>query len=140
MTMLDFRRIQRVLALLAVGYILSLTACIQGGGDDDDTSVVPDDDDTGGSDDDDSAGDDDDIGGDDDDTAGDDDTGDDDDSVAATPAPPGQTLCAAGGRVSGNGVSGVICLGPVDLASGGSAQSADGSLVWYPGPITRIAP
>jgi hypothetical protein len=133
------KHVQLILSLFALSSLLFLTACIEGGGDDDDTSVVPDDDDTVGADDDDSAGDDDDTAG-DDDTADDDDTGDDDDSVAAAPAPPGQTLCAAGGRVSGKGVSGVICLGPVDLASGGSSQSADGSLVWQPGPITRIAP
>ncbi len=114
-----------------------LVSCIEGGGDDDDTATTPDDDDTTGTDDDDSAS------GDDDDTsAGDDDTGDDDDddSQAAASAPSGQTLCAAGGRVSGKGISGVVCLGPVDLAAGSTSQSADGSLVWHPGPITRIAP
>ena len=121
--------------LLALWVAVPLGGCIAGGGDDDDTSAIPDDDDTTGTDDDDSAS------GDDDDTsAGDDDTGDDDDSQAAASAPAGQTLCAAGGRVSGKGISGVVCLGPVDLAAGSTSQSADGSLVWHPGPITRIAP
>ncbi len=125
--------------LLALILSLSLSGCIAGGDDDDDTSAVPDDDDTAGDDDDDSAsGDDDDTstGDDDDDTS----TGDDDDSQAAASAPSGQTLCAAGGRVSGKGISGVVCLSPVDLAAGSTSQSADGSLVWHPGPITRIAP
>ncbi len=121
---------------LALLLTLPLSGCMTSGVDDDDTSVS-DDDDTSASDDDDSAS------GDDDDTsAGDDDTstGDDDDSQAAASAPSGQTLCAAGGRVSGKDISGVVCLSPVDLAAGSTSQSADGSLVWHPGPITRIAP
>ena len=60
--------------------------------------------------------------------------------LAAAPAPPGQTLCAAGGRVSGERISGVVCLSPVDMAAGATATSADGSLIWQPGPIRRIAP
>jgi len=121
--------------LLALILSLSLSGCIAGGGDDDDTAAIPDDDDTAGDDDDSASGDDDDTSGDDDDTSG-----DDDDSQAASSAPSGQTLCAAGGRVSGKGISGVVCLGPVDLAAGSTSQSADGSLVWHPGPITRVAP
>jgi|GEM_PF-5554164 len=113
---------------LALLFTLPLSACMTSVSDDDDTSVS-DDDDTSASDDDDSSS------GDDDDTAG-----DDDDSQAAAPAPPGQTLCAAGGRVSGEGISGVVCLSPVDMAAGITATSADGSLIWQPGPITRIAP
>ncbi len=74
-----------------------------------------------------------------DDDTGDDDTGDDD-TVAASSAPAGQSLCAAGGRVSGKGLSGVICLSPVDLSSGARSSNSDGSLTWYAGPTTRIAP
>jgi len=125
-------RLPWVLLLCSV-LTLPLVSCIEDG-DDDDSSPI--------SDDDDSAAGDDDTGDDDtgDDDTGDDDTGDDDDSVASSAAPAGQALCAAGGRVSGEGLSGVVCLGPVDLASGERATSADGSLTWLPGPTSRIAP
>ena len=114
---------RQLFIVLTLGLLLALPAC----GD------TPDDDDD--------ASDDDDATSDDDDTADDDDSGADDDDSAPPPppAPPGNTLCASGGPVSGNGITGVICTGPVDLASGATATSADGSIVWHPGPIRRIA-
>jgi hypothetical protein len=124
--------------LLCCFLVVPAVGCIEPAGDDD-TETVPDDDDTSAGDDDSASSDDDDSKPGDDD-AGDDDTGDDDDSQAASSAPAGQVMCAAGGRVSGKGFSGVVCLGPVDLASGESASSADGSLTWHPGPTTRLAP
>jgi len=126
---------RRLLWLLLLFSALSFTlgGCLGPGDDDDDTSA---------SDDDDSATGDDDTGDDDtgDDDTGDDDTGDDDDSIASSSAPAGQALCAAGGKVSGEGLSGVICLAPVELSSGATASSADGTVTWHPGPITRITP
>ena len=127
---------------VALWMCFGMVACAETSPDDDDTEPSPDDDDTAPGDDDTAPGDDDSATDDDDTTADDDDStaADDDDSQAAAPAPPGQTLCAAGGRVSGEGISGVICLSPLDMAAGRTATSADGSLVWHPGPIRRIAP
>jgi hypothetical protein len=108
--------LRQLFMFLTLGLLLALPACGDTPDDDDDAS-------------------------DDDDTADDDDSaGDDDDSAPPPPPPPpGNTLCASGGPVSGNGITGVICTGPVDLASGATATSADGSIVWHPGPIRRIA-
>ncbi|MEE2829052.1 MAG: hypothetical protein VX498_07685, partial [Myxococcota bacterium] len=84
----------------------------------------------------DSSADDDDSSADDDDSSAD----DDDSAPPPIPPPPGSTLCASGGPVSGTGITGVICTGPVDAASGPTATSASGDIVWHPGPIHRIAP
>jgi len=118
-----------MLALLAMGFLVALPACGTTPNDDDDAT---DDDDT--TDDDDSSSDDDDSSSDDDDA-----TDDDDSAAPPPPAPPGNTLCGSGGPVSGKGISGVICTSPVEISSGATATSADGSIVWHPGPIRRIA-
>jgi len=121
--------LHHLLALLALGFLVALPAC----------GTTPNDDDDAADDDDSATGDDDDAT-DDDDAADDDDATDDDDSAAPPPpAPPGSTLCGSGGPVSGNGISGVICTSPVEISSGATASSADGSIVWHPGPIRRIA-
>ncbi len=123
-----------LLKLLPLLALLALGACSETATDDDDSSSG-DDDDTGSGDDDTSADDDDSS------APGDDDTNSGDDDTVAVVAPPGSVLCAAGGRVSSaEGITGVVCTSPVDLASGHQATSADGSLIWQPGPITRLAP
>lgn len=52
-------------------------------------------------------------------------------------APQGFAFCAAGGRVTGATHSGVICLGPLDVA-GGLVEGS--SHTWQAGPIYVIAP
>ena len=43
----------------------------------------------------------------------------------------GASLCAGGGLVEGDGITGITCTGPLDISS---QPSSNGEFTWYPGP------
>ncbi len=59
------------------------------------------------------------------------------DADTDTNAPEGFAFCAAGGKVTGAAVSGIICLGPMDI-SGATVVGA--AYTWQAGPIYILAP
>ena len=66
-----------------------------------------------------------------------DDTDDDTVAVSEPLAPSAATLCAGGGLVEGDGLRGVLCASPLELAT---QPATNGTLTWQPGPIYPINP
>lgn len=66
-----------------------------------------------------------------------DDTDDDTVVVSELLAPSAATLCAGGGVVAGDGLRGVLCASPLELAT---QPATNGTLTWQPGPIYPINP
>ena len=72
------------------------------------------------------------------DTDTDTDTDSDTDVDSTAEGRTGTTLCAAGGAVEGDAVSGSFCFGPVDISSAPTSSSAN--YTWQAGPFTPISP
>jgi hypothetical protein len=66
-----------------------------------------------------------------------DDTDDDTVAVSEPLAPSAAALCAGGGFVEGDGLRGVLCASPLELAT---QPATNGTLTWQPGPIYPINP
>jgi len=49
----------------------------------------------------------------------------------------GQTFCAGGGIVRGDGITGVVCTSPLELTT---TPAKNDNFTWQPGPTSAIAP